>query len=1210
MKQSAARAPLVWWHRVSRVAGPLALSAFWIGMAAPLRASGPVFPGDDVWGTPCGGGTYSDFSANPIPAGFFDPGSDPFTGQAVLGGNPAGILINPPPNSDIDTIVRRGGTTPGFMCGSTEVVPIEIVALSLVSCQPITVTYNNGNPPELWDVRVCLRNPQTPGTMTLNHECPDGGSYNSVLPVRVHLFFQRQLDGATRGPLPQNVTMTSSGWWSHTDPTFGLLEHLLPGTMIADACTGLVTNTINPPFPNFFPGLYNPNCTSCFGPQTPFQKLPLTPEQALLASHGVFPANQKRQSGGNGGTVVTQACCLPNNTCIDVPPLDCVNLFGGIPQGPGTNCANTICGGPVLTCPIPPTLPAWCANLQGSDCITTDPTTECLPHAVRITPPPINFSVEECACSTQGNCGPIDINGPTLSCPGICPLPPLPPEICQVFIDGNATGLPSISLGDPMLTPGSVVTCDCGPQNQPQACCQQDGACIDGVFPNDCIAIGGTPQGPGSVCQGIEACCIPTPGGAFTCQDMDALCCDDHGGTPQGAGTACQPEGACCYDADFDGLNESCQIMSPLCCDDLNGIFQGPGSVCQGTGACCFGITGGACVEVDGICCDELLGVFQGPGTVCLGDGNANGLDDACEPDDLLCPLPPPPLPALCANLQANQCVIDDPTNEFCLPRVVRVTPPPIQVIAEACDCLEPGLCGPVRVTPVPNDFNLSCDNQCPAGAGQCVVHINNLPTGMPRIMASMAPPGSSISCGCLDVPQEEACCLDNVDPPVCVMTTPLNCVDMGGTPQGPGTVCTAPEACCLPGDVTSFCIEVDPLCCDDLNGTPQGAGSSCQPEGACCYDADGDLLPEVCSVMSEVCCDELNGTFQGANTVCQGTGACCFGITGGGCVEVDGICCDDFTGVFQGPGTVCLGDGNANGLDDACEQGCNVRADCCDVDNNNIRDDNCVWCECANPPGGTCNFIDIIYADVGGSFGSCPPDGFCNLFDRNHTLTCFAGTNPCNPLNIDIGGPFGSCPPDGFCNLFDANHTLTCFNGSNPCSCPPGPAPQASAPAAGSTPAGHTGLRLVADARSVRPGDTFSVRVFTDAALKDLQGYQLHLGASGGTAGTLELVDIQTEPHASAAFNAAASFNAFNVTTAQMLHGLENGGVRTPAKAYLATYTYRVPRGAAGTFVIDVLHDEAGGDQTYLVANFRERIEITGTTPAIIEVTARGTGQ
>lgn len=38
----------------------------------------------------------------------------------------------------------------------------------------------------------------------------------------------------------------------------------------------------------------------------------------------------------------TEACCLRDGTCIDLPPYDCIVQRGGVPQGPGTNCASGI----------------------------------------------------------------------------------------------------------------------------------------------------------------------------------------------------------------------------------------------------------------------------------------------------------------------------------------------------------------------------------------------------------------------------------------------------------------------------------------------------------------------------------------------------------------------------------------------------------------------------------------------------------------------------------------------------------------------------------------------------------------------------------------------------------------------------------------------------------------------------------------------------
>src|SRR5206468_12030335 len=51
-----------------------------------LTPSTTIAAGDDVFTTPRGGATHEDFSWMPIPAGFFDPGSEPFAGTIYYQG--------------------------------------------------------------------------------------------------------------------------------------------------------------------------------------------------------------------------------------------------------------------------------------------------------------------------------------------------------------------------------------------------------------------------------------------------------------------------------------------------------------------------------------------------------------------------------------------------------------------------------------------------------------------------------------------------------------------------------------------------------------------------------------------------------------------------------------------------------------------------------------------------------------------------------------------------------------------------------------------------------------------------------------------------------------------------------------------------------------------------------------------------------------------
>ncbi len=1895
-----------------------------VAFAPPdASASGPINPGDDIWGTPCGGGAYVDFSANPIPAGFFAPGSDPFSGQIMLGGDPSQIIIPQTPLSGLDTIVRRGGTSAAFACGSSETVSIEIIALSLVSCSPVQVTFGGANP-QLWDLRVCLDgNPQTPGSMTINHECQNGGSYTSSLPVNAQLTFTEPAGGGPAA-MPHSLNMGSSGWWSHFDPGLGL-DRLNPGVPILDLCTGAAWNSINLPVSDFFPGLWSFDCIDCLGGPGTFEKPRLTPEQALLAAHGVYPPNPEKQPGPGGFPVLTEACCLQNNTCVDVEPLDCVLLWGGIPQGLGTNCANTPCGGGQACPPLDPTndlcaaLPTACQNGTAADF--------CRPSAVVVQPlPPGGVGALVCDCYTLGDkCGPIDVDpaGDIVSCPGGCPSPN-PPGNCVIFADVNdgqgplSQGVPSVSAF--MFPPDTILTCGCDgtgpppddhitvdptvvdfggglavppipadffdpgsdPFDQPVAMegtpggpsvrLQRSG---DPVLPADPAGASGTvaieivaldlrssapvtvtygPTGPteqwelrvsnigssgkdgvslgsfsalkdhpngGTFTAAVQICPVitftrvldgaqrvldlcsdvgATPlelnlGGPFThnvdpvlgiavpagatmttgiehedigapgnpqsvvpvqaiskdvppsvihnvtpppllcplvgdpaidpCAALQMLDCqssaDDQcrpidvtiGVGPGGGlqfeantcdcitpGNKCGPvdiiaggqaiacpggcpapnppgncfihvnggsigvdtasvtnpvfgagdvitcrcttplTGACCFDADADGTNESCvQATAAECATVFAGTYHGDGSLCQGTGACCFGIAGSSCVEVDGICCDELLGTFQGVGSTCA-DADMNGVADVCEItclpnaagtacDPIACsPVPEEHCMPRCVNfdpLTGASTITDCDCRDFnqtCWVNVVQDPggPAPLGVVGPGdpcvvvdngggtvslppagCEYLSPeevhqiidGLPAGVEIQLAGIHKDIACSTQpgtdpfpwCPpsglcedaggnlGGNRDCfestlalsvdfvdtttstvllhrdllipqvlcsvdtavrtpgdalqdfdtdMFHLEghlfgdpdfaelhivagtdfSLPspghTTLTRLgppggnwqvdsffdvsyridfigagtstqiagltgsttatlrMSTTGPPGCAGSCpagticeqtevvlldGTIDVccdcvPEPTgACCLATAP---CQVMTQLACIAAGGQYAGDNSVCGAVEACCLP--TTGACINIESTCCTLRGGVPQGVGSDCTnvdcvlppcepnangsacepvicpdvvppvadecqprcvnfdpitgqsvitdcdcrridechvevigpvggpvPEGVpgdpCVVVDNGSgtvtLPPDGCAYLSpeevhvivdglpagttlvlapihsRFLCEkgggicsvpippldcEASGGSLGGNVDCfgssldlsidsVGTGLppgfhrdlsvfvfaevhtglrnpgdpvqdfdtdmfrlqgelfgdpdfCTFRVRGGTdfglpspghttltrlpsgnfavdsffdvAYEIQFVGCPSPSplagmagttqatirmqtgGVPQCVGGCPVGEScresavvNADGTIDMCcdcvpdPTGCNDKYDCGDTDGDLITDDVCVWYECVNPPNGTCNNVVLaVPSDMGGAFGACPVDGFCNIHDRNHALRCFSGTNGCSSLNIDAGGAFGACPPDGFCNIHDANHALTCFAGTNTCTCPPGPAPERPTAVVG-----WTGLTVQADRRAARPGEQIEVRVFTSDPVANLQSYQLHLAASGGRRGQVELVNIRVEERGDFVFaGQQGPFDAFNVDKGQMIAGIDGTGIKTPGKAYMATFTYRVSADAVGAFVIDVLHDQPSGDQTFLVSSYTDQVEVTGTKPAVIVVAQR----
>jgi hypothetical protein len=275
-----------------------------VGVAAPPLRAQDVLPGIDVWTTPGGGTTVDDLAANPIPAGFFDPGSDPFDGRIIFGGQPLPDLGPPsaPSLFPTDTVVER--LAPAPMPGPVT-IPIEIVALSLVSSQPIAVTYNGGQNPEPWDVRAALSSvaPQAQGSMTIERLCPQGGIFTSDLPVTPKLIFTRQSDLQVRvlDPAPTVNLGFGCGRWVHQPDVLLRVLRLPPGAVTDGDFDGVP----DPPLPgtsNFAPGVWDLTCDpACLLPPPMPQVKRISSEDELLAAHGVLPAQQKPPDNDGDG---------------------------------------------------------------------------------------------------------------------------------------------------------------------------------------------------------------------------------------------------------------------------------------------------------------------------------------------------------------------------------------------------------------------------------------------------------------------------------------------------------------------------------------------------------------------------------------------------------------------------------------------------------------------------------------------------------------------------------------------------------------------------------------------------------------------------------------------------------------------------------------------------------------------------------------------
>jgi hypothetical protein len=162
-------------------------------------------------------GTSISFLHDPIPRGFFGAGSDAFIDTIRFKGVPFAPRVLGTADAEVrrlnDVYIAQGGIN-----GPQATISIQIAELNLVSMSPITVTYNQGQNAELWDVDISLppSQPQLVGSMTIIIKTnAEGGTYDIRLPVKMVITFTRRSDNATRG-LPMSVLFGNNDVpWSH-----------------------------------------------------------------------------------------------------------------------------------------------------------------------------------------------------------------------------------------------------------------------------------------------------------------------------------------------------------------------------------------------------------------------------------------------------------------------------------------------------------------------------------------------------------------------------------------------------------------------------------------------------------------------------------------------------------------------------------------------------------------------------------------------------------------------------------------------------------------------------------------------------------------------------------------------------------------------------------------------------------------------------------
>ncbi len=298
--------------RGSTVAG-LLLAAGALGVLAPAPVvADDVAAGIDVWTTPPG-----SEAAVTIPADFFGPGSDPFDGPIAVQGEPF-------PGQSFDTVIGRLGPAVLAGCPAQATIDVEIVALSLVSSAPFTVTFNGGQDPEDYDVHVCLSDCHSlalpdascPGLtaadllggMTIHHDCPAGGTFDSSFPVYAKFTFtpvgggpDLVLDVGFEGLPPETIATDSPGGWSHqASPGYGVVV-LAPGLQVDGNCDEVLDAPL-PGTSNFVAGIRPAKC-DCASTDKDTSCGSMTFEGA----HRVATGMDEAQPVG---------CCLNNGQCV------------------------------------------------------------------------------------------------------------------------------------------------------------------------------------------------------------------------------------------------------------------------------------------------------------------------------------------------------------------------------------------------------------------------------------------------------------------------------------------------------------------------------------------------------------------------------------------------------------------------------------------------------------------------------------------------------------------------------------------------------------------------------------------------------------------------------------------------------------------------------------------------------------------------------
>jgi hypothetical protein len=156
---------------------------FAVLLAVPAFAADRVIAnGVDLWRTPGDGTSFADFSQESIPAGFFCPGSAPFTGRIIMQGIPI-ASSRPGALRNADTIVQRLDNAT-FNKRGVATTRIQMRALQFEGLTPVKTVCGE------FKAHVRLDGEQPITTMRIVRDNEKGGRFFAPIWVNVKLSFE------------------------------------------------------------------------------------------------------------------------------------------------------------------------------------------------------------------------------------------------------------------------------------------------------------------------------------------------------------------------------------------------------------------------------------------------------------------------------------------------------------------------------------------------------------------------------------------------------------------------------------------------------------------------------------------------------------------------------------------------------------------------------------------------------------------------------------------------------------------------------------------------------------------------------------------------------------------------------------------------------------------------------------------------------------